>query len=221
VDAGFDMVELHGGTGYLLSEFVSPRTNKRTDKFGGNLADRMKFPLSVLSAVKAEVGGFPVGYRFLADEYLPDGLKLEESVEFAESLVRSGAAYLSVMGGTYESFALPEIIERSKTEAYMADLAAAVKKHVEVPVIAAGRIATGAVAENILKKGQADLVGLARVLWADPEWPQKVRESREKEIVPCDPECGDVCMKLLMEGKPAFCQQWSSEKTRRFKDLFE
>ncbi|MFO7861902.1 MAG: NADH:flavin oxidoreductase [Desulfosalsimonas sp.] len=219
--AGFDMVELHGGTGYLLAQFVSPHTNKRTDEYGGSLENRMKLPLEVLGAVRDAVGDFPVGYRFLADEFLDDGLKPGESTRVARALSDGGAAYLSVMGGTYESFMKPEIIAQSKTEGYMADLAAEIKKHVAVPVITAGRISSGSTAENILASGKADLVGLARVLFADPDWPKKIREGREDEIIHCDPECEDICMQLIMKGKPAFCTQWGPQKMRQFKDLFE
>jgi NADPH2 dehydrogenase len=219
--AGFDMVELHGGAGYLLSQFVSPRTNKREDAYGGSLENRMRFPLEVFLKVKAAVGDFPVGYRFLADEWLPDGLKLNESTRFAKALSDNGIAYISVMGGTYESFFLPEIIQKSKTEAYMADLAQEVKNKVHVPVITAGRISSGNIAENILGTGKADLLGLARILWADPEWPQKIREGREKNIIHCDPGCKDVCMQLVMKQKPAFCPQWTPEKIRKIKDIFQ
>lgn len=214
--AGFDMVELHGGTGYLLAEFVSPRTNKRDDIYGGSLENRQRFPLEVLAEVKASVGDFPVGYRFLADEWMQDGLGLAESRQFARRLAASGVAYISVMGGTYESFFLPEIVRRSRTPGYMVDLAAAVKKEVDVPVIAAGRIATGVLAEGILAEGKADLIGLARVLWADPEWPHKVREGREGDIVHCNPDGDDTCMKLVMKGKPAFCVRWPREKIEHF-----
>ncbi len=219
--AGFDMVELHGGTGYLLAQFVSPRTNKREDGYGGSLENRMRFLLEVVAAVRDAVGDFPVGYRFLADEFLPDGLRLNESQPVARALSDAGVAYLSVMGGTYESFTLPEIIERSKNEGYMADLAEAVRKHVQVPVIAAGRISSPKTAEGIIGAARADLIGLARVLWADPQWPKKVREGREEEIIHCDPACEDICMQLVMKGKPAYCTQWPPEKTRRFKDMFE
>jgi 2,4-dienoyl-CoA reductase (NADPH2) len=219
--AGFDLLELHGGTGYLLAQFVSPRTNKRTDAYGGSLQNRMRFPLEVLQAVQEAAGDLPVGYRFMADEFLPDGLRLEESVQLAQALDKAGAAYLSVMGGTYESFTLPEIVQKSKTFGYMADLAQEVKKQVQIPVITAGRISAGEVAEGILAKGQADLIGLARVLWADPQWPQKVYQGREQEIIHCDPDCEDVCMQLVMQGKPAFCPQWPPEKTRHFKELFK
>ncbi len=218
--AGFDMVELHGGTGYLLAQFLSPRTNQRTDDYGGSLENRMRFPLEVLQAVRSAVGDFPVGYRFLAEEWLPDGLGLEESTRFASILSQEGIAYVSVMGGTFESFFLPEVVQRSKTEGYMADLAAEVRKQVQVPVITAGRIATGQTAESILASGQADLIGLARVLWADPEWPRKVEQGREEEIIHCDPACEDVCMQLVMQGKPAYCPQWPPEKSRKLKDLF-
>jgi NADPH2 dehydrogenase len=214
--AGFDLVELHGGTGYLLAQFVSPRTNRREDEYGGSPANRQKFPLQVVARVKAAVGDFPVGYRFLADEWLPDGLGLAESGQFARALAAAGVAYLSVMGGTYDSFFLPEILEQSKQEGYMVGLAGAIKGQVSVPVIAAGRIASGALAEEILVQGKADLIGLARVLWADPAWPQKVQQGREGEIVPCDPDC-DTCMQLVMRGKPAFCVRWPLEERRSWK----
>ena len=215
--AGFDMVELHGGTGYLLSSFVSPRTNKREDEYGGSLENRQRFPLEVLREVKTAVGDFPVGYRFLADEWLPDGLKLVESVQYAHALAASGVAYLSVMGGTYESFFLPEVLQASRKEGYMVDLAAAVKKAVSVPVIAAGRISTGAFAENVVAERKADLIGLARVLWADPEWPSKIKEGRETEIVHCTPDCDDTCTKLVTKGKVAFCVRWPHDKLQEWK----
>jgi 2,4-dienoyl-CoA reductase (NADPH2) len=138
-------------------------------------------------------------------------------VQYAKLLAPSGVAYISVMGGTYESFSLPDIIEKSKQPAYMLDLAAAVKKHVDVPVISAGRFSTGAVAEKALAEGKADLIGLARVLWADPQWPEKVRTGRESEIVHCDPECPGACTQMVMKGRPAFCVQWPPEKIKEWK----
>jgi 2,4-dienoyl-CoA reductase (NADPH2) len=219
--AGFDMVEIHGGTGYLLSQFTSPRTNVRKDVWGGSLENRMKFPLDVVSAVKAAVSPMPVGYRFLADEFLDDGLRPAESTLIAKALAEAGVSYLSVMGGTYESFMLPDIIQKSKTEGYMADLAETVKKNVSIPVITAGRISSAKTALSILESGKADLLGLARVLWADPEWPEKLRNGREDEIIHCDPACQDICMQLVLKGKPAYCPQWKPEKIRRMKDLFQ
>jgi len=216
--AGFDMVELHGGTGYLLSSFVSPRTNKRTDAYGGSLENRQRFPLEVVEEVKSAAGDFPVGYRFLADEWLTDGLQLAESVHHARSLASAGVAYISCMGGTYESFLLPHVLQSSRKEGYMVHLAAAVRKEVEVPVIAAGRIATGRLAESIVAEGKADLIGLARVLWADPEWPSKVREGRDDEIIHCHPDCDETCTKLVTRGKTAFCVRWPHDKIQEWKE---
>ena len=218
--AGFDMVELHGGTGYLLSQFLSPRTNRRTDKYGGSMTNRQRFALDVVRDVKAALVDFPVGYRFLADEWLPDGLTLAESVPFAQALSAAGIAYISVMGGTYESFFLPEIVKKSKRPGYMLELSDAVKKEVAVPVVAAGRLSNGAVAEQAVQSGQADIIGLARVLWADPEWPKKVLSGREEDIIHCDPQCGDACIQMVMKGRPAYCTQWTPSKVKEWKNKF-
>ena len=217
--AGFDLVELHGGTGYLLSQFVSPRTNKREDGYGGTIENRIRFPLEVVKRVKDLVGDFPVGYRFLADEWLPDGLHLNEAKVLAKALEENGVAYISVMGGTYESFFLPDIIRKSRKPGYMVSLANAIKKEVTVPVIAAGRISTPAKAESILKEKKADLIGLARMLWVDPEWPVKARKGQDKSILKCSPKC-DACTKLVMQGKPAFCPKWKKEKRAAYRVLF-
>jgi NADPH2 dehydrogenase len=213
--AGFDMVELHGGTGYLLASFISPRTNRRDDGYGGSLENRCRFPLEVIAAVKAAVEDLPVGYRFLANEWLPDGLGIEEACRAARALEAAGLAYLSVMGGTYESFGLPEVSARSEKPGYMVHLATAVKGAVGIPVITAGRIAAGELAERIIADGEADLIGLARVLWVDPEWPSKAREGRDTEIIEC--HCADACTKAISRDKPAVCPQWPREKLKAWK----
>ena len=218
--SGFDLVELHGGTGYLLSQFVSPRSNKREDNYGGDLKNRIRFPLEVLKRVKDMVGDFPVGYRFLADEWLPDGLHLDESVVLAKALEENGVAYISVMGGTYESFFLPEIVKKSQRPGYMVSLAAAVKKAVKIPVITAGRISTPARAELILQEKKADLIGLARMLWVDPDWPKKARKGQDSAIIKCSPKC-DACFKLVMQGRTALCTRWKKEKRAEYSSLVQ
>jgi 2,4-dienoyl-CoA reductase (NADPH2) len=218
--AGFDMVELHGGTGYLLAQFLSPKTNQRTDEYGGILENRQRFALDVLTRVKEAVGTFPVGYRFLADEWIPDGLQLEESLQFANSLDQAGIAYISVMGGTHETFSLPENIEKAKQEGYMLDLAAVIRAEVNVPIIAAGRMATGSFADRAVSEGKTDLIGLARVLWADSQWPEKVHDGREDDIIHFNPECGDACGQMVMEGRPAICVAWPAEKMKTWKAKF-
>jgi 2,4-dienoyl-CoA reductase-like NADH-dependent reductase (Old Yellow Enzyme family) len=214
--AGFDLVELHGGTGYLLAQFLSPRTNRRGDAYGGSLNNRLRFPLEVIAAVRREVGPeFPVGYRFLADEWLPDGLQLSEALLAAPRLAEAGLAYLSVMGGTYESFFLPERKAQEQEPGYMLSLAAAVKQAVQVPVIAAGRMQDPALAEAALAEGKADLIGLARVLLADPQWVRKAKEGRANEIVTCEPTCS-LCFQRVAKGQPIFCSQWPKEKREYF-----
>ena len=220
MQAGFDLVELHGGTGYLLAQFVSPRTNKRRDSHGGPIENRIRFPLEVLKEVKDTVGDFPVGYRFLADEWLPDGLKVPEASILARGLANNGIAYLSTMGGTYESFFLPEVIEKSKKPGYMVSLAASVKSQVKVPIIAAGRLSTPKRAESILEGKQADLIGLARPLWVDPDWVRKARRGEDGRILKCSPKC-NACMELVMRGQPAFCPRWKKERRDALKEMFQ
>jgi len=217
--AGFHLVELHGGTGYLLAQFVSPRTNQRIDAYGGSIQKRIKFPLEVLKRVKDMVGDYPVGYRFLADEWLPDGLRVEESRILAKALEENGVAYISVMGGTYESFLLPEIIKKSRKPGYMVSLSSAIKTEIKSPVITAGRISTPALADTILEEKKADLVGLARMLWVDPGWVVKARQGRDRSIIKCNPKCS-ACFQLVMQGKPALCPRWKKEKSAEYQAVF-
>jgi len=208
-EAGFDGVEIHGGTGYLLVQFLSQRTNRRTDAFGGSLENRMRFPLMVVDAVRAAVGpDYPVGYRFLADEWLPEGLHTIETAPLAMELEQRRPAYLSVMAGTYDSFFAPDYLEQEKKEGYMAHFAGAIKAAVpHTPIIAAGRIQTPATAVKILEEGTANLIGLARVLFADPLWVKKAAGIVKESINSCEATCS-LCMKRVMSGKPAFCSRW-------------
>jgi len=215
--AGFDGVEIHGGTGYLIDQFLSPLINRRRDGYGGSLENRLRFPLRVFEAVKAAVSpGFPVGHRLLADEALPGGLGPAETRLWAAELEKRGVAYLSVMFGTYDSFFLPEYVARERTEGYMAPYAGEIKKAARgTPIITAGRIQSPPTAEAILEAGTADLIGLARVLVADPLWPKKAAGEIAEPITRCEPTCM-LCMKRVMAGKPAFCSQWSKDRREAF-----
>jgi 2,4-dienoyl-CoA reductase-like NADH-dependent reductase (Old Yellow Enzyme family) len=216
-EAGFDGIEIHGGTGYLMVQFLSPRTNFRNDQYGGTLENRERFPLQVTDAILEAVGeDYPVGYRFLADEWLPGGLHPEETIPLARELEKRGIAYLSVTAGTYDSFFAPEYLKEERSEGYMAHFAEAVKKSVpKTPVIAAGRIQTPSMAEEVIQQGQADLVGLARVLFADPLWPRKAGGDVSQPIVRCEATCS-LCMKRVMKGRPAFCSQWDKDRREAF-----
>jgi 2,4-dienoyl-CoA reductase-like NADH-dependent reductase (Old Yellow Enzyme family) len=205
-EAGFDGVELHGGTGYLLSQFLSPRTNKRTDEYGGSPENRMRFPLEVFDAVRGAVGdSYPVGYRFLADELMPEGLTIDETPAFAQALEEREAAYISVMAGTHESFPKAPYADMEKKEGFMVPFAHKIKQALSrTPVIAAGRIQTPEFAEKVLKEGKADLIGLARVLFADPLWPKKAMGLVTDPIIPCTETCA-LCTRQAVLGKPAYC----------------
>jgi 2,4-dienoyl-CoA reductase-like NADH-dependent reductase (Old Yellow Enzyme family)/thioredoxin reductase len=197
--AGFNMVELHGATGYLLAQFVSPRTNKRTDEYGGSLENRMRFPLEILRGVKSAVGPrFPVGYRFLADDLLPDGFKVDEAKVFARKLEENGIAYLSVTAGTHESFFIGDgfFAMRSPKGGTVA-LTEAIKKEVKVPVFANGRISNPQFAEEILSSGKADAIAMARPLLKDPDFPKKAKEGRVDEISECI-SCGGCLDQNIM-----------------------
>lgn len=215
--AGFDAVEIHGGTGYLIVQFLSSRTNQRTDQYGGSTENRQRFGLEVVDAVKKAVGpDYPVGYRFLADELLPDGLKIEETIPYARTLAKQGISYLSVMAGCYDAFVLPEYIAMERREGYMTSQAEAVKKACpDVPVITAGRVQTPEFASAVIREGRADMVGLARVLLADPLWPRKALGEINDPIVACEPTCS-LCMKRIMTGKPAICSQWTKARRQAF-----
>lgn len=214
-DAGFDMVEIHGGTGYLPVQFLSPRTNRRKDRYGGDLKGRMRFPLELVENVCRAVGdGFPVGYRFLADEWMPNGFSIEEAEELARELANREVAYLSVTAGTYETYSIPELAKRFRRPGYAAELAGQIREAARIPIIAAGRIVTPRLAEKILEQNKADLIGLARPLFADPRWVKKAFEGKEK-IVPCK-DCGS-CYRSAVLDRPAVCPQWGRMKMTKMK----
>ncbi|HPP07185.1 MAG TPA: NADH:flavin oxidoreductase, partial [Syntrophorhabdaceae bacterium] len=215
--AGFDGVELHGGTGYLLSQFVSPRLNKRTDEYGGSLEARIRFPIEVIEAVRKKVGiDYPVGYRFLADELYPGGLTLNEAIIFAKTYAEKGIDYLSVMVGTHESFKISPYVDMERNEGYMVSFARAIKKALpDTIIIAAGRIQTPQYADSLIKDKDADLIGLARVLFADPLWPKKAKGEVAEPIVACNPSCSQ-CTNMIMMGKRPYCSQWSKEARQEF-----
>lgn len=214
--AGFDGVELHGGTGYLLASFTSPYTNRRSDEYGGSVENRARFPLQVCRAVREVVGEYPVGYRFMAREYIEGGLGLEEGVTIAALIAEATTpAYLSVTAGMHECFAKLAESKQKAPEGFMLPEAEAVKKALpEVPVIAAGMLQNGDVCGKALQSGVADGVGLGRVLFADMNWLRKVAGTMKEEIRPCV-QCNN-CVRQIGKGSPAFCSRWSKEEKREF-----
>ncbi|MBI2909509.1 MAG: FAD-dependent oxidoreductase [Chloroflexi bacterium] len=187
---GYDAMELHGAHGYLIEQFMSPYTNRRTDDFGGSLQNRMRFPLELLKRVKHVVGdGFPIGFRFGAEEFVAGGITIEDSPAMAKMLEEAGVAYLSVTCGIYETAEKMNDTMRDR-EGWKSYIWEAVKRAVNIPVIAGGGLRTPAFCESVLAEGKADFIGLARPLLADSHWPNKVREGRLEDIIPCL-NCGE------------------------------
>jgi 2,4-dienoyl-CoA reductase-like NADH-dependent reductase (Old Yellow Enzyme family) len=191
--AGFELVEIHGAHGYLITNFLSPHTNKRTDAYGGPLASRMRFMVEVIDDCRRKLGtDFPLTIRLSGSDYEPDGFKVDETIEVAKAAVGHGVDALHISGGDHHQMihqVSPMAIERC----HNVYAAAAIKANVAVPVIASGSINMPHLAEQVLAEGKGDFVGLGRPLWADPEWPRKAREGREEDIIPCI-RCNDGCL---------------------------
>ncbi len=183
--AGADGVELHMAHGYLLCAFLSPLSNRRSDRYGGDLAGRTRFAREVLHSVRSRVGpDFPIICRLSADEYLEGGLRIEETKQIARILEQEGADALHVSACNAASGYLnqpPYYVE----EGVFVHLAEAIKSVVSLPVIAVGRIRNPVMADQIVRDGKADLVSMGRALIADPYLPKKAEEGRLEEIIPC------------------------------------
>jgi len=201
--AGFDMIELSGIVGYLISTFISRYTNKRTDEYGGNLRERCRLMIEMIEGVKAEVGDMPVGIRLCGHELLDDrgGNTFEESVESFKIAQEAGADYLSVTIGWHKSSR--SVITRDVPMGHWLYIAEAIKKVVNVPVMMAFRQFLPHIPEKAIATGQIDFLEMCRPMIADPEFPNKVREGREKEIIPCI-AC-NVCFSRLYYHQPIMC----------------
>lgn len=198
-DAGADGVELHMAHGYLLNQFLSPAVNKRTDEYGGNPAARMRAPLEVLRAVRELVGpDFPIICRVSADEYLEDGLRLEDSQLIAKALEENGANAIHV-SACHSASPVSLLPSYYNEEGAFVHLAEGIKKAVNIPVIAVGRIRTPELAERVIAEGKADLVSMGRALIVDPYLPRKVKEGRPEDIAPCI-SCNNCSLSLVQIG---------------------
>ena len=184
-DAGFDGVEIHGAHGYLIHQFLSPRTNHRKDEYGGYPSGRTRFLWEILEKVRDEVPpGFVVGCRLNGEDYIEGGLHIEDSKKIAVQAASCGVSYLHISCGVAESIHMT-IAPMDVEPGFLAPFAEAVKKEVSVPVIAVGRITDPLQADLLIEKGKADLVAMGRALWADPHLPNKALGGRFDEIRPC------------------------------------
>ena len=183
--AGFEMVMVHAGHGWLINQFISPYFNKRDDEYGGPLENRVRFAREVLAAVRAEVGpGFPIELRMSGSELFDGGYDLEEGCKIAHAL-EDLVDIIHVSAGSYQfgfSITHPSMFRDHGCNVY---LAAEIKKHVSVPVATVGGLSDPDQMEEIVASGQADIIVMGRALLADPEIPRKVMANRGDEIVKC------------------------------------
>ena len=178
--AGFDMVELHVAHGYLISQFLCPAENRRTDEYGGSFENRARFGLDILRRIKAELPDFPVVFRISADDLFPGGMPFEEGLQLARWAESAGADAIHVTAGHYRSQPSAEIMipPMAYPDGLFLDYAARVKVSVSVPVIAVGRLGDPEVAKDVIDGGKADFVALGRPLLADADWVAKVQRGR-------------------------------------------
>ena len=182
--AGFDAVMIHGGHGYLIHQFLSPRTNKRKDEYGGSIENRCRFACELIRRIRKEVGpDFPIILRMNGDDRLEGGIRLEEAKQHAQMFVEAGVDALDISCGPFEThqWQFPNMY---MPYGALVPLAAAIKKVVKVPVIAVGKL-DAINGERILQEGSADFIEMGRALMADPDLPNKAKEGRLEDIRPC------------------------------------
>jgi len=223
--AGFDGVELCASAGYLFSQFLSPATNKRSDKYGGPLENRMRFLIETVEKIKSVTGEkYPLIVRLSAEDYMPGGTTIEETKIVAKSLENVGVDAINITTGWHES---PRpLITREVPPGGFIHLAEAIKKVISIPVIASNRIKYPQLANKVIKEGKADFVAIGRPLIVDPLWPQKAYEGRYNEIRPCI-ACGH-CLESLFSGNAIECtvnpragkeSEYNVERAERSKNI--
>ena len=201
--AGFDGIEILASAGYLITQFLSPRTNQRTDDYGGSFENRVRFPRELIELLRKRLGpDYPLTIRMAGNDFVRDSNTDAETHEFAKIYEKAGVDAINVTGGWHES-RIPQLPMHLPRSAF-AFLALNIKKAVSVPVIASNRISDPDSAEQIIKDGYADMVNLGRVLIADPQWPQKAFEGRVDEIRPCI-GCSQGCTDEVFNGRSVFC----------------
>lgn len=202
-EAGYDGVEVMGSEGYLLNQFLVPHVNQRTDRWGGDFANRMRLPVEVVRRIRAAAGpAFILIYRISLIDLIPDGSSWDEVVTLARAVEAAGASALNSGIGWHE--ARVPTIATSVPRAAFVGLTARLRGEVGIPVIASNRINAPEVAEAILAAGQADMVSMARPFLADPDFVAKAAAGRRAEIAPCI-ACNQACLDHTFSGRLASC----------------
>jgi 2,4-dienoyl-CoA reductase (NADPH2) len=202
-EAGFDFVEILGCTGYLISQFLSPVTNKRTDEYGGTIENRMRFGLEVIRKVRERVGDdFAIGIRIAGNDFMEGGHTNIESSLFAAEAEKAGVNAINVTGGWHETN-VPQLTTNVPPGGFIY-LARGIKEKVHVPVFASNRLGDPYLAERALRSRACDMICWGRPLIADPELPNKVKEGRFDEIIPCV-ACNQGCFDSIFSGTSVCC----------------
>ncbi|WP_067897764.1 NADPH-dependent 2,4-dienoyl-CoA reductase [Nocardia vaccinii] len=201
--AGYDGVEVMGGEGYLINQFLAPRTNKRTDRWGGSPENRRRFPIEIVRRIRAAVGpDFLIVFRLSMAEFVEHGQTEHEILALAMELQDAGASVINTDIGWHEA-RVPTIVTSVPRAAFV-EFTAKIKARVSIPVCASNRINMPETAEEILTRGDADLISMARPLLADPDWVNKARQTREDEINTCI-ACNQACLDHAFVHKTVSC----------------
>ena len=201
--AGFDAVEILGSAGYLISQFFSPLTNRRDDPYGGSMENRMRFGMEVVEKVRAAVGrDYPIIMRLAGNDFMEGGNTNKEARVFAAQLEKAGVDLFNVTGGWYET-RIPQLSTFVPRKGF-SYLAQGIKTAVTVPVLSSNRINDPALAEEILRDGEADLVTMARALLADPDLPHKAGVDKPERIYHCV-ACNQGCFDNIFRREPVTC----------------
>ena len=202
-DAGYDGVEIMGSEGYLLNQFLAPRTNKRTDAWGGSPQKRRRFPVEIVRRTRATVGDdFIICYRMSMADYVEDGQSWDEIVSLAKEVEAAGATIINTGIGWHEA-RVPTIVTSVPNSAFV-DISNAMAEHVSIPVVASNRINMPQSAEQILAEGQVQLISMARPLLSDPDWVLKAAADAADEINTCI-ACNQACLDHAFVHKTVSC----------------
>lgn len=200
VEAGFELIEIHGAHGYLINQFLSKFSNIREDPYGGGTTGRTRFAREIVEEVRKRIGNdFPLSFKISAQEFVPNGLTVDESIRVLKQLVEAGIDIVQVSAGndaTPEWICQPMFMEK----ACLANSAEKIKEALNIPVMAVGRINDPIVADNLIGKGKADLVCIGRGLLADPEMPIKAKEGRLDDIRTCI-ACNTCMESIFRKGR--------------------
>ena len=201
--AGYDGVEIMGSEGYLINQFIVSKTNQRTDRWGGSFDNRIRFPLEIVRQVRKQVGPkFIIIYRLSMLDLVKNGSSWDEVVSLAQQIEAAGATLINTGIGWHEA-RIPTIATMVPRAAFTW-VTARLRAAVSVPLITSNRINTPELAEEVLSRGDADMVSLARPFLADPDFVNKAADGRSDEINTCI-ACNQACLDHIFLGKTASC----------------